>query len=154
VSSRAVVGKGQGGGGGDGSSFRDEKQRFGRESEADRQGGCVGHVLAQEEGQIGQALHSGFSDAVADLIVETFAADDEHLPGGGCKVDTLHRQKRHDPEELTQTVHDAWREYQPQKILTAFEMLNDVAAETLETDGHCPQEGKGRGGARRAHGGA
>ena len=26
---------------------------------------------------------------------------------------------------------DAWREYQPQKILTAFEMLNDVAAETL-----------------------
>ena len=27
--------------------------------------------------------------------------------------------------------HDASREYQPQKILTAFEMLNDVAAETL-----------------------
>jgi hypothetical protein len=27
--------------------------------------------------------------------------------------------------------HDAWREYQPQKILTAFGMLNDVAAETL-----------------------
>jgi hypothetical protein len=68
------------------------------------------------------------------------------------KVDTLHKKKRHDTEELTRTVHDAWKEYAPQKILTAFEMLNDVAAETLETDGHCPQEGKGRGGARRAHG--
>ena len=27
--------------------------------------------------------------------------------------------------------HSGWREYRPQKILTAFEMLNDVAAETL-----------------------
>ena len=33
----------------------------------------------------------------------------------------------------------------------AFEMRKDVAAEALETDGWCNQEGRGRGGAKRVH---
>ena len=37
------------------------------------------------------------------------------------------------------------------KILQAFEMRKDCAAEALETEGWCPNEGKGRGGAKRVH---
>ena len=37
------------------------------------------------------------------------------------------------------------------KILQAFEMRKDAAAEVLETDGWCNQEGKRGGGAKRVH---
>ena len=37
------------------------------------------------------------------------------------------------------------------KTLQAFEMRRDCAGEALETEGWCPREGKGRGGAKRVH---
>jgi len=37
------------------------------------------------------------------------------------------------------------------KILQAFEMRKDCAAEAIEDGGWCNSEGKGRGGARRVH---
>ena len=36
-------------------------------------------------------------------------------------------------------------------IKTPFEMRKDAAAEVLETDGWCNQEGRGRHGAKRVH---
>ena len=55
-------------------------------------------------------------------------------------VDVLHKDKRHNPEAIVETVESAWFELHQRKLLTAFEMLNDVAAEALE--------GKVRGGPR------
>ena len=40
----------------------------------------------------------------------------------------------------------AWK-----KILLAFEMRKDAAQEAFETEGWCPDEGKGRGGSKRVH---
>ena len=37
------------------------------------------------------------------------------------------------------------------KVLQAFEMRKDVAAEAIEDGGWCNSEGKGRGGARRVY---
>ena len=68
-----------------------------------------------------------------------------------CCVDTMHKGKRHDPELLTETVHEAWKSIPSLKFTTAFEMLNDVCDEALETEGECPEEGKGRGAGRRSH---
>jgi hypothetical protein len=39
----------------------------------------------------------------------------------------------------------------PVKILQAFEMRKDCAQEAIDTQGWCPQEGKGLGGAKRVH---
>ena len=64
------------------------------------------------------------------------------------KMDTGERQRE---PELVKTVKKAWRQLPPVKILEAFEMRRDVAHETLETNGWCPNEGKGRGGAKRVH---
>ena len=48
----------------------------------------------------------------------------------------------------------AFKDLPPVKILRAFEMRKDVAQEAIVTEGWCPQEGKGRGGAKRVHTGA
>jgi len=61
------------------------------------------------------------------------------------KMDTGERQRE---PELVKTVKKAWRQLPPVKILEAFEMRRDVVRVTLETNGSCPNEGKGRGGAK------
>ena len=45
----------------------------------------------------------------------------------------------------------AWAATPNFKIFQALEMRKDCAAEALETEGWCPNEGKGRGGAKGAH---
>lgn len=62
--------------------------------------------------------------------------------------------ERHRAPDLVDVCKGAWAATPGVKILQAFEMRKDCAQEAIETDGWCPQEGKGRGGARRVHVGA
>ena len=73
----------------------------------------------------------GFNEAVEAEIDAVFEANDTttyHEAADQCGIATL-----------------------DVKILRAFEMRKDCAQESIETDGWCPQEGKGKGGAHRVH---
>ena len=58
---------------------------------------------------------------------------------------------RHREPELVEVCKQAWAATPDVKIFRAFEMRNDCAQESIETDVWCPQEGKGKGGAHRVH---
>ena len=66
-------------------------------------------------------------------------------------VDKMNREDRHREPELVKVCKKAWATTPDVKILQAFEMRKDCAQEALETDGWCPNEGKGRGGSKRVH---
>jgi len=66
-------------------------------------------------------------------------------------VDDMDTGARQREDELVKTTKKAWAKLPLIKILEAFEMRRDVTQETLETDGLCPNEGKGRGRAKRVH---
>ena len=59
------------------------------------------------------------------------------------EVDRLNREDRHREPELVKVCKRAWAATPDVKILQAFEMRKDCAQEALETDGWCPNEGKG-----------
>ena len=63
----------------------------------------------------------------------------------------MNREDRHREPELVKVCKKAWATTPDVKILQAFEMRKDCAQEALETDGWCPNEGKGRGGSKRVH---
>ena len=67
------------------------------------------------------------------------------------EVDKMNGEARHREPELVEVCKKAWAATPDVKILQAFEMRKDCAAEALETEGWCPNEGKGRGGAKRVH---
>ena len=67
------------------------------------------------------------------------------------EVDKMNDQKRHREPELVEVCKKAWAAVLDVKILQAFEMRKDAAAEVLETDGWCNQEGHGQHGAKRVH---
>ena len=56
--------------------------------------------------------------------------------------------------ELVEVCKQAWAATPDVKALRAFEMRKGCAQESTETEGWCPQEGKGKGGAHRVHVGA
>ena len=59
------------------------------------------------------------------------------------EVDKMSRDLRQREEELVKVVMDAWAAVPLVKVLRAFEMRRDCAQEALNTEGWCPQEGKG-----------
>jgi hypothetical protein len=63
----------------------------------------------------------------------------------------MNGEARHREPELVEVCKKAWAAMPYVKILQAPEMRRDCAAEALETKGWCPNEGKGRGGAKRVH---
>ena len=65
------------------------------------------------------------------------------------EVDKMNGKMRHREPELVEVCKKAWAAVLDVKILQAFEMRKDAAAEVLETDGWCNQEGHGRHVARR-----
>ena len=67
------------------------------------------------------------------------------------EVDKMNKTKRHREPELVEVCKEAWGVLPPVKILQAFEMRKDCAQEAIDTDGWCPTEGKGLGGAARVH---
>ncbi len=67
------------------------------------------------------------------------------------EVDKMNGKTRHREPELVEVCKAAWAAVPDVKILQAFEMRKDAAAEVLETDGWCNQEGKRGGGAKRVH---
>ena len=67
------------------------------------------------------------------------------------EVDKMNGKARHRESELVEVCKKAWVAVPDVKILQAFEMRKDAAAEVLENDGWCNQEGHGRHGAKRVH---
>ena len=67
------------------------------------------------------------------------------------EVDRLNREDRHREPGLVKVCKKAWATTPDVKIPQAFEMRKDCAQEAPETDGWCPNEGKGRGGSKRVH---
>ena len=48
-------------------------------------------------------------------------------------------------------VKKAWRQMPPVRVLEAIGIFRDGAQETLDTDGQCPNEGRGLRGTRRVY---
>jgi hypothetical protein len=67
------------------------------------------------------------------------------------EVDNMRKETRHQVDALVETCDKAWDKMPTVKVLRAFEMRRDVAAEMLRNNGACPTEGKGGGGAHRVH---
>ena len=63
----------------------------------------------------------------------------------------MNGKTRHRESELVKVCEAAWAAVPDVKILQAFEMRKDAAAEVLESDWWCNQEGHGRHGAKRVH---
>ena len=67
------------------------------------------------------------------------------------EVDKMKAAARQRESELVEVCKAAWAQLPDRKILQAFEMRRDCAQEAIETARWCPQEGKGKGGAKRVH---
>jgi|AntAceMinimDraft_5_1070358.scaffolds.fasta_scaffold64799_1 hypothetical protein len=67
------------------------------------------------------------------------------------EVDKMNGEAHECEPELVKVCKKAWAATPDVKILQAFEMRKNCATEALETEGRCPNEGKGRGGAKRVY---
>ena len=67
------------------------------------------------------------------------------------EVDKMNGAGRHREPELVEVCKHAWAATPDVKALRAFEVRRGCARESIETDGWCPQEGKGKEGAHRVH---
>ena len=65
------------------------------------------------------------------------------------EVDKMNKEARHREPELVRARKAAWKKLDPIKILEAFDMRKDRAQEAIDTEGWCPMEGRGLGGAGR-----
>ena len=114
----------------------------------------------------GMAVGHGNYDKLAAMMLEEFNIELVQQPGNTpmynlldltiwaaiqLEVDKMDNGARHREAELVVVCKQAFKNLPPVKILRAFEMRKDVAQEAIETEGWCPQEGKGRGGAKRVH---
>jgi len=106
-----------------------------------------------------------FTELIA-MVIGDFNVDLEQQPGATpfwkaldlkmwqanqFEVDKMNGEARHREPELGEVYKKAWAATPNVKILQASEMRKDCAAEALETKGWCPNEDKGRGGAKRVH---
>ena len=67
------------------------------------------------------------------------------------EVDKMNVNARHSEPALEEVCKAAWQKLPDVKILQAFKMRRDCAQEAIETEGCCPNEGKGKGGSRCVH---
>ena len=114
----------------------------------------------------GMAIGHGNFDKLKAMMDKEFNIELEQQPGNTpmynildltiwqasqLEVDKMNGSDRHREPELVKVCKKTWLTVPDVKILQAFEMRKDCAQEAIETQGWCPQEGKGRGGAKRVH---
>jgi hypothetical protein len=118
------------------------------------------------EGGHGMARGHGVFDVLSKMMNDKYNSELVQQPGNtpmlnildltiwqACQleVDKINKSKRQREPELVEVCKDAWENLPPVKIRQAFEMCKDCAQEAIDTDGWCPNEGKGLGGAARVH---